>query len=495
MRSLLVSACLIHSAQSGGWHSHQIEHIANASQLKLAQLLKIFIPMHALNVALSTRKLTGHVRLLGSPCSTRGVAPAMADTSSKTAEVKAQGPGQSSQARKPKSSPSVLIMGTGLTGSLTCYHLRALLGESVRIDVKDMARGVGGRMTTTRRGPQGMKANVGAQYVSFFSPEAAATLKNACGVDDSTHECPVDRVPKPLRRSTHFLLKPRAEYEHFLPRHGTNSVLKQFLYGGKPDQVSFESRLQRIAVAESGKQFLPLFDQGDASKSLYDIVVLAMPPKDILKFFSDRPQDHDGQSQADLHRRTNEGKKSVPVPRGHRSVVLPAEVTSRLRKPSYIGRYSLALWFKDKKFIRKVWDGWTALQKPHEVIDAISPQDNAIVVQSTVKLWKRARGRGYARSALDAALEALAGEKMPRAQFAKLLNWRTSQVERALPRDIGSNAVQDGDVGVVTAENGRLIFTGDWCAESSFEGCNLAAMKAATTAKDAIAEILTNKDT
>ena len=34
----------------------------------------------------------------------------------------------------------VLIVGTGLTGSLTCYHLRSLLKKEVHIDMTDMAR-------------------------------------------------------------------------------------------------------------------------------------------------------------------------------------------------------------------------------------------------------------------------------------------------------------------------------------------------------------------
>ena len=34
----------------------------------------------------------------------------------------------------------VLIVGTGLTGGLTCYHLRSLLKKEVHIDMTDMAR-------------------------------------------------------------------------------------------------------------------------------------------------------------------------------------------------------------------------------------------------------------------------------------------------------------------------------------------------------------------
>lgn len=67
----------------------------------------------------------------------------------------------------------MLIVGTGLTGSLTCYQVRKLLGKNVNIEVADMARGVGGRMSTTRKGEgkAEAKANTGAQYLSCFSRE------------------------------------------------------------------------------------------------------------------------------------------------------------------------------------------------------------------------------------------------------------------------------------------------------------------------------------
>ena len=86
-------------------------------------------------------------------------------------------------------------------------------------------------------------------------------------------------------------------------------------------------------------------------------------------------------------------------------------------------------------------------------------------------------GRNAARSYIVAALEDLAGCSMPRAQHTKLLNWRTSQASPPLLLE---------DEPTVTAEGGRLIFTGDWCVESSFEGCNQAAEAAATAVADAI---------
>jgi len=184
-----------------------------------------------------------------------------------------------------RETPRVLIVGTGLTGSLTCYHLRASATEKslpLRIDVADMARGPGGRMSTTRFGPDSIRANTGAQYLSTSSARAAALLQSACA-SSSSSACPLDRVADPLKRTTHFSQNPDDHYTHWLPRLGTNSAVRQFLYGGEPDLVVFESRLQRMAASSTSArlQLVPLFDSG-GTKSAYDVVILAMPPKVAL---------------------------------------------------------------------------------------------------------------------------------------------------------------------------------------------------------------------
>jgi len=218
-----------------------------------------------------------------------------------------------------------------------------------------------------------------------------------------------------------------------------------------------------------------------------------MPPKDIIKFFNDDKKDP--QSQADLHRRTNNrGKKrraATTLSPNQRAIVLPNDVLRRLRTPSYVGRYSLALWLHDDDtaFANKAQHAFNTQQcndppPPHPVLDMVSSQEGGrvLVAQSTVKLWRRLTntrggGRNAAKSSLLEALERLTGDTLPRVKHTKQLNWRTSQVV---------NSPVTGEGGIVTAEGGRLIFTGDWCYESSFEGCNLAAEAAASAAVDTI---------
>lgn len=388
----------------------------------------------------------------------------------------------------------VLIVGAGLTGALTCYHIRRALGNRVRIDVADMARGAGGRMSTTRyEGTSGpVRANTGAQYVSAASREAENLLARVCA-NNGVGSCALDRVAAPAPRSTHFS-GGDVSYSHWLPREGTNSVVKQFLYGGAPDDVAFGARLERVAADAAGRRFRPVFDRGaGAGGATYAAVVVAMPPKDILKVFgADVGAAGELQSQATLHRRTNRGKASTALPPGFGSVALPRDVVAKLASVAYVGRYSLALWL-DEDFGRALADAWRARAggAPHDVIDAIVVQPGGVVVaQSTVQFWRRVSGlepargggakrqrsggrgggggRDAARSSILDALAALAGGAVPRARHTKLLNWRTSQV-----------ASPGLDPPVVTAADGALVFTGDWCVESSFEGCHRAARAAA----------------
>ena len=264
----------------------------------------------------------------------------------------------------------VLVVGTGMTGALVSYHLRRRGGARVRVEVADMARGAGGRMSTTRWAPPPMpgnktkhgaggggsatrgdqkaaaevRANTGAQYVSCCSPESTALLESVC----RKHGVGLDRVAAEtqLKRSTHFLLRPNPqEYKHFLPRGGTNQVVKTFLRDSAPSQLSFGTRLHRLLEREADGQICPQFDRGGGGHSRgqtgggggrgggggglstsFDCVVLAMPPKDILRFFNSSGG-ADPQSQADLHRRTNKSKRNnSAVPTGHRHLALPADV-------------------------------------------------------------------------------------------------------------------------------------------------------------------------
>ena len=96
----------------------------------------------------------------------------------------------------------VLIVGTGMTGSLTGYHLRQRMGKGLRLEFADMARGAGGRMSTTRWGNPEVRANTGAQCISCCFPETERLLETVCAQSGEQALCPIERVAEPPRRST-----------------------------------------------------------------------------------------------------------------------------------------------------------------------------------------------------------------------------------------------------------------------------------------------------
>jgi hypothetical protein len=71
------------------------------------------------------------------------------------------------------------------------------------------------------------------------------------------------------------------------------------------------------------------------------------------------------------------------------------------------------------------------------------------------------------------ALQALSPKtSMPRPENVKLLNWQTGQAAQTVAADA---LVFDGCVLAGDATSAPLILCGDWCTESSFEGCAKSA--------------------
>lgn len=62
----------------------------------------------------------------------------------------------------------LLVVGAGLTGSVTAALVKHHFPTEVEINVWDKARGVGGRMTTHRPPDSKSSVDLGAQYITRF---------------------------------------------------------------------------------------------------------------------------------------------------------------------------------------------------------------------------------------------------------------------------------------------------------------------------------------
>jgi predicted NAD/FAD-dependent oxidoreductase len=186
-----------------------------------------------------------------------------------------------------------------------------------------------------------------------------------------------------------------------------------------------------------------------------------------------------------------------------------------------MGRFSLILWMEDtsqaRAYVRAAVANFKMLhgerssgeREREKVLDCVIEQSDSrvLVLQSTVAYWRQSQRNG-AKNDLIRALEntmaqcqqGSAVKKMPRIENQKLVNWRTAQVSTSLlqaaSRDMPKNqetttssiAATTLAVSALTAacDAPPLVFTGDWCVESSFEGCSIAAQAAAQTLLNAL---------
>jgi predicted NAD/FAD-dependent oxidoreductase len=155
----------------------------------------------------------------------------------------------------------VLIVGGGISGALTA-HLLKRGDPELELHVWEMARGAGGRMSTTRWGPAGAqdetKANTGAQYVSA-APEGPAAGLVLDAMEAGLLEGPLS-AGQVARHSRCFSKGGggggegggKNSKDDFRATQGTSAVVKHFLDAA--DTVQFETRLQSLQLLQQQQQ-------------------------------------------------------------------------------------------------------------------------------------------------------------------------------------------------------------------------------------------------
>ena len=430
----------------------------------------------------------------------------------------------------------VLVVGAGLTGSLTAHEIRTRY-PTATIDVFESARGAGGRCSTTRFSstsnktkqkkqtvPEEIYANTGAQYLSTSLTGKASTLMKE--LIQNNLMVKINNTPIHSRCFQHKNVK------DFAPtRCGINDVVKYFLTSA--NAVRYETRLLTLKqnTNQGGWITTSKTKKGKKEENKYDAVILCMPPSNALRV----------------------------LPNGD----IKKQLAQQTKHVKWHSRFSLALWFNNHnsvqatEFITAASLAHQASNNSNTILDAVIVQSTydtqgnktnspALVIQSTTNFWQAHRktnaggsrggggtqfgggkssgkmtevtgnGRGVVKEEMIAALNALVpgapavvetvpgkrGQRdtkaggchsraspfwkshtntkdemidelqtlvpsciMPMPSNVKMLNWRTSQVVS------GKNCV-------VSGEDSTLVLTGDWCYESSFEGCVKAACSA-----------------
>ncbi|XP_055360212.1 renalase isoform X2 [Betta splendens] len=171
--------------------------------------------------------------------------------------------------------PRVLIVGSGLTGSLCACLLRRELQSGVHVVVWDKARGAGGRMCTTRSPDSSShSADLGAQYITV-------TPAYALSHHSFYSELLSSGILQPLRGLMEGARQNHGDTNYVTPL-GMSSVVKYFLSQSGAD-LFFEHHV--TALFRRGASWEVQKKVGDSET--FDAVILTMPVPQILQLQGD----------------------------------------------------------------------------------------------------------------------------------------------------------------------------------------------------------------
>ena len=211
----------------------------------------------------------------------------------------------------------ILLVGTGITSAVIASHLRNAIRKNVSLMVWDKARGIGGRMSTSRSPfDVNCTADLGAQYITL-SQESYQQHKE---IYESLLS---EKLLEPLHCKIEGLKDMPDGTQHFAAPQGMNSLVKYFL-DDVPVTTCFEHRVS--AISSHGPKWKVETESG--VDELFDIVILTMPIPQILQLTG---------SVMDVMRQ----KESI---------------LNNLNSVVYSSRYALALFFNSAKFPVQDWD-------------------------------------------------------------------------------------------------------------------------------------------
>ena len=338
----------------------------------------------------------------------------------------------------PMAKKELLVVGAGITGSLTAAFLSKSFPE-VAVTMWEKARGAGGRMTTHRLPEDGsLHVDMGAQYISRFDTQ-----------EDLEYKKRKEEIYSELL-SSRTLVPFNGEIEGGQPQSspvlcnyvaptGLSSTAKHFLAQSK-GKKQFQHSLTSVIV--SGKVEC---NTSCGTRANFDAVVLTLPVPEILKL------------------------------EGNLKTLITPDIKTKLEGVQYSSRYALGLFYNDSTSLPRYnwsakyfdnqtirfacWDsdkravsqvkGRTLLLHTSVPFGLKNLESDKIVVQSTI---------------LNSLKDVIPG--LPEATHSHIIRWRYSQVFQPYPSCPGC---------VVLCENPLVVATGDGFIGSNFENCLRAA--------------------
>ena len=351
-----------------------------------------------------------------------------------------------------RSTPSLLICGAGITGSLTAYFLT----EQLPMTVWEKTGGIAGRMSTLVRLPPYNTAHVdmGAQYLTSFRnrPWDPFVDVGQSVLQDLLSKNLISRFQGTI---LHDPIPAEQVSEHYVCSHGLDAVPRHYMRNSgagiyyKAELKSVEVDTNRgVAVCRSTRNKVDEFGA----------VVLTMPVPQILAL------------GGNLHEHAE-----------------PA-VWDKLTNVEYSSRYALALVMhknapNDYIWMAKYFDHpvirfacWDSLKYPHNY--SCQTHDSTLLLHSTVPFALEHLEED--ESAVEEMMMKALHELLPNLDppyHTQLVKWRYSQVHRGYPGAPGM---------VILCHKPLVIATGDAFAQSNFSGCAGAALATSDIVKQFI---------
>ncbi|XP_078422081.1 renalase isoform X1 [Cetorhinus maximus] len=328
----------------------------------------------------------------------------------------------------------VLIVGAGLTGSLSASLLRRELSNKLQIVVWDKARGAGGRMSTSRSPhDSNCMADLGAQYITV-TPYYAEKHQSFY------EELLSHGILKPLLSPVEGMVQKEKGICNYVAPQGTSSIVKHYL---ADSDVFYNHHVTHINLKEGKLEVCSV----STPSEMFDAVVLTMPVPQILQL------------------------------QGHIETLISESQRQQLEAASYSSRFALALFYEAGTQIGVPWAMKYIADNPCIRFISIdnkkrsleSPEVGpSIVVHTTVQFGVENMHKDKEEVELlilDQLQQVLPG--LPKSISTKCHKWRYSQVIKSVLNCPGQMTL-----------NGQplLVCGGDGFTHSNFDGCTESAL-------------------
>ncbi|XP_043568332.1 renalase isoform X2 [Chiloscyllium plagiosum] len=328
----------------------------------------------------------------------------------------------------------VLIVGAGLTGSLSASLLRRELPNKLQIFVWEKARGAGGRMNTSRspHDPNCM-ADLGAQYITV-TPFYAEKYQ-------SFYDELLSRgILQPLLSPIEGMVEKEKGVHNYVAPQGISSIVKHYL---ADSEVYYNRHVTHINLKEGKLEVC----SNSAPSEMFDAVILTMPAPQILQL------------------------------QGHIETLISESQRLQLETARYSSRFALALFYEAGTRISVPWVAKYIVNNPcirfisidNKKRNSESPEVGpSIIIHTTVQFGAQNMQKDKEEVEpliLEQLQQILPG--LPKSIGIKCHKWRYSQVINSIPNFRGQMTLK---------EQPLLVCGGDGFTHSNFDGCTESAL-------------------